>query len=97
MCLSYITLNNSTFLLLFTSHNSQNLQFLDVSMNKLLSAKLGSQPQLPSLVNLNLGFNDFTALRKDDFSFLGHSSSLQVLSLSSVPLKTVRILPGNEK
>uniref|UniRef100_A0A4W6EWF6 Toll-like receptor 3 n=2 Tax=Lates calcarifer TaxID=8187 RepID=A0A4W6EWF6_LATCA len=70
----------------------QNLQFLDVSMNKLLSAKLGSQPQLPSLVNLNLGFNDFTALRKDDFSFLGHSSSLQVLSLSSVPLKTLE--PG---
>ncbi|XP_040892735.1 toll-like receptor 3 isoform X2 [Toxotes jaculatrix] len=66
----------------------QNLKYLDVSINKLPSAKLGSQPQLPSLVNLNLGFNDFATLKKDDFFFLNHSSFLQVLNLSSVPLKT---------
>lgn len=65
----------------------QKLKFLDVSKNKLLSAKLGSQPQLPSLVNLNLAFNDFTALKKDDFSFLTNSPYLQVLNLSSVQLK----------
>ncbi|XP_076585568.1 LOW QUALITY PROTEIN: toll-like receptor 3 [Chaetodon auriga] len=66
----------------------QSLKFLDVSTNKLKSAKLGSQPQLPSLVNLNLAFNDFTTLEKDDFSFLSRSSFLQVLNLSSVSLKT---------
>nr|QFE31817.1 toll-like receptor 3 [Sillago sinica] len=67
----------------------QSLRFLDVSRNKLQSAKLGSQPQLPSLVNLNLGNNDFTALKKDDFSFLNHSSFLRVLNLSSASLKTL--------
>lgn len=61
-------------------------------MNKLQSAKLGSKPQLPNLVNLNLAFNDITVLKKDDFSFLNHSSFLQVLNLSSVSLKTVRTL-----
>ncbi|XP_026027278.1 toll-like receptor 3 isoform X2 [Astatotilapia calliptera] len=70
----------------------QNLTFLDVSKNKLQSPKLGSQPQLPSLVNFSLAFNDFTTLKKDDFSFLDHSSSLQVLNLSSVLLKTLE--PG---
>ncbi|XP_061575082.1 LOW QUALITY PROTEIN: toll-like receptor 3 [Cololabis saira] len=70
----------------------QNLKFLDVSMNKLLSAKLGSQPQLPSLVNLSMGLNDFNTLKSDDFSFLRLSHSLQVLNLSSVSLKTME--PG---
>ncbi|XP_045904135.1 toll-like receptor 3 [Micropterus dolomieu] len=69
----------------------QSLKFLDVSMNKLQSAKLSSQPQLPSLVNLNLAFNEFTTLKNDDFSFLNHSS-LRVLNLSSVSLKTLE--PG---
>nr|XP_046274372.1 toll-like receptor 3 [Scatophagus argus]XP_046274373.1 toll-like receptor 3 [Scatophagus argus] len=70
----------------------QKLKFLDVSMNKLQSAKLSSQPQLPNLVNLSLGFNAFTTLKKDDFSFLNHSFFLQVLNLSSVSLKTLE--PG---
>ncbi|KAE8300363.1 hypothetical protein D5F01_LYC00501 [Larimichthys crocea] len=52
----------------------QSLEFLDVSINKLKSAKLGTQPQLPNLVNLNLASNDFTTLKKDDFSFLNHST-----------------------
>lgn len=86
-CIALVTL-----VFLFCFKNLQNLKFLDVSRNKLLSAKLGSKPQLPSLVNLNLGFNDFTALKKDDFSFLNHSSFLQVLNLSSVSLKSVRNL-----
>nr|AUW64605.1 toll-like receptor 3 [Mastacembelus armatus] len=67
----------------------QSLKFLDVSMNNLLSAKLGSQPQLPNLVNLNLAFSGFTTLKNDDFSFLKNSSFLQVLNLSSVSLKTL--------
>ncbi|KAI3353376.1 hypothetical protein L3Q82_019909, partial [Scortum barcoo] len=70
----------------------QNLKFLDVSMNKLQSAELGSQRQLPSLENLNLAFNDFTTLKKNDFLFLNRSFSLQVLNLSSVSLKTLE--PG---
>lgn len=69
----------------------QSLKYLDVSINKLKSAKLGSEPQLPSLVNLNLALNDFTTLKKDDFSFLNHSS-LKVLNFSSVSLKTLE--PG---
>lgn len=69
----------------------QSLKYLDVSINKLKSAKLGSQPQLPSLVNLNLALNDFTTLKKDDFSLLNHSL-LKVLNLSSVSLKTLE--PG---
>lgn len=67
----------------------QSLKFLDVSVNKLQSPKLGSQPQLPSLVSLNLAFNSFTSLKKDDFYFLNRSSFLQVLNLSSVSLKTL--------
>uniref|UniRef100_A0A8C4INX8 Toll-like receptor 3 n=1 Tax=Dicentrarchus labrax TaxID=13489 RepID=A0A8C4INX8_DICLA len=70
----------------------QSLKFLDVSANNLQSAKLSSQPVLPSLVNLNLAFNNFTTLKKDDFSFLNHSSFLQTLNLSSVSLKTLE--PG---
>ncbi|XP_022593991.1 toll-like receptor 3 isoform X4 [Seriola dumerili] len=70
----------------------KNLQFLDVSTNKLPSAKLSSQPQLPSLVNLNLAFNDFSTLEKDDFSFLNHSPFLRVLNLSTLPLK--KLEPG---
>ncbi|XP_069024140.1 toll-like receptor 3 isoform X2 [Embiotoca jacksoni] len=65
----------------------QSLKLLDVSQNKLQSAKLGSEPQLPSLVNLNLAFNDFNTLKREDFSFLKNSSFLQVLNLSSVSLK----------
>ncbi|KAM8842471.1 toll-like receptor 3 isoform 1-T1 [Synchiropus picturatus] len=70
----------------------QNLQFLDVSNNNLQTAKLGSHPQLPNLVKLNLGFNSFVQLNRDDFNFLNLSSSLQVLNMSSVPLK--RMEPG---
>ncbi|XP_037621086.1 toll-like receptor 3 [Sebastes umbrosus] len=70
----------------------QSLKVLDVSTNKLKSAKLGSQPQLPSLVSLILASNDFTTLKKDDFSFLNNSSFLQVLNMSSVSLKTME--PG---
>nr|QMO95000.1 Toll-like receptor 3 [Pampus argenteus] len=70
----------------------QSLKFLDVSKNNLLSAKLGSHPQLPSLEELNLAFSSFATLKKDDFAFLNHSSSLQVLNLSSVSLKTLE--PG---
>ncbi|KAF7659586.1 hypothetical protein LDENG_00296390 [Lucifuga dentata] len=68
----------------------QRLNFLDVSKNQLRSAKLGSQPQLPSLVNLSLAFNDISTLRKDDFSFL-NNSHLQILNLSSVPLKSFEL------
>ncbi|XP_022067301.2 toll-like receptor 3 [Acanthochromis polyacanthus] len=66
----------------------QSLKFLDVSKNQLQSAKLGSEPQLPRMVKLNLGFNDFTVLKRDDFSFLNQSSFLQILNLSSVSLQT---------
>ncbi|XP_039666943.1 toll-like receptor 3 isoform X2 [Perca fluviatilis] len=69
----------------------QSLEVLDVSMNKLHSAKLSSQPQLPSLVNLSLAFNNIATLKKDDFSFL-NQSFLQLLNMSSVPLKTLE--PG---
>ncbi|XP_034044651.1 toll-like receptor 3 [Thalassophryne amazonica] len=68
-----------------------SLQFLDVSKNNLRSAKLGTQPQLPSLVTLRLSFNSITTLKKDDFFFL-NQSFLQVLDLTSVSLKTVE--PG---
>lgn len=67
----------------------QNLKHLDVSLNKLQSARLGSRPQLPALVNLSLAHNDISALKRDDFSFLNHSTFLRVLNLSSVPLKEV--------
>ncbi|XP_042341594.1 toll-like receptor 3 isoform X2 [Plectropomus leopardus] len=70
----------------------QSLEVLDVSMNKLKSAKLGSQPQLPSLVSLNLALNDFTTLKKDDFSFLNQSSFLKVLNMSFLSLKMLE--PG---
>ncbi|CAN9510229.1 unnamed protein product [Ophioblennius macclurei] len=70
----------------------QNLKFLDVSMNSLQSAQLGSVPQLPSLVSLNLGSNIFNELKKEDFFFLKQSSHLQVLNLSSTPLK--KLEPG---
>lgn len=76
----------------FILFNLQTLKYLDVAMNKLQSANLGSKPQMPNLVSLNLAFNDITALKKDDFSFLNQSSFLQVLNLSSVSLKTVRTL-----
>ncbi|XP_078807088.1 toll-like receptor 3 [Oryzias latipes] len=67
----------------------QNLQHLDVSKNKLQSAKLGSRPQLPSLRSLCLGQNVFTSLKSEDFSYLSSSPSLQALNLSYVSLKTV--------
>lgn len=67
----------------------QSLRHLDVSMNNLQSARLGSEPQLPNLVSLNLAFNDFTALRREDFSLLNQSHYLQVLNLSAVSLKTL--------
>ncbi|XP_061684887.1 toll-like receptor 3 [Syngnathoides biaculeatus] len=68
----------------------QNLKFLDVSKNNLDSAKLGSKPQMPNLVELWLGFNTFTTLAKDDFALFSHSTSLQVLNLESVTIKTVQ-------
>ncbi|KAI4888963.1 hypothetical protein NFI96_007974 [Prochilodus magdalenae] len=67
-------------------HNN-NLIWLDVSRNKLTSASLGSQPQLPRLETLILSGNDFTTLKKDDFSFLSNSLGFQVLGLSSLSLK----------
>lgn len=67
----------------------QRLKFLDVSFNKLSSAKLGSKPQLPSLVSLNLASNSFKELKSEDFSFLNQSFFLQVLNLSLTPLKTL--------
>ncbi|KAK5865735.1 hypothetical protein PBY51_019980 [Eleginops maclovinus] len=70
----------------------QRLKVLDVSLNKLRSAKLGTQTQLPNLVSLNLALNDFTTLKKDDFLFLEHSSSLLVLNMSFMSLKTLE--PG---
>ncbi|XP_008316036.1 toll-like receptor 3 [Cynoglossus semilaevis] len=70
----------------------KSLEFLDISNNNLQSAKLGSQPQMPSLLNLNLAFSVFTTLKKDDFTFLRLSPFLQVLNLSSVPLKSLE--PG---
>lgn len=70
---------------------TQNLKYLDVSLNKLQSARLGSRPQLPALVNLSLAHNDISGLKRDDFSFLNRSSFLQVLNLSSVPLKEVHV------
>ncbi|KAK9540603.1 hypothetical protein VZT92_003044 [Zoarces viviparus] len=70
----------------------QSLRVLDVSVNKLQSAKLGSRPQLPRLVSLDLAFNNITTLRKEDFLFLSNSSFLQVLNMSSVSLKTLE--PG---
>ncbi|XP_010778202.1 toll-like receptor 3 isoform X2 [Notothenia coriiceps] len=73
----------------------QRLQVLDVSLNKLQTAKLGTQIQLPNLVSLNLALNDLTTLKKDDFLFLNNSSSLLVLNMSCVPLKTLE--PGSFK
>ncbi|KAM9818238.1 toll-like receptor 3 [Syngnathus typhle] len=67
----------------------QNLQFLDVSNNNLNSAKLGSRPQMPNLVELRLGFNTFSTLATDDFALFSHSASLQVLNLESANIKTV--------
>ncbi|KAF6736446.1 Toll-like receptor 3 [Oryzias melastigma] len=67
----------------------QNLEHLDVSKNKLQSAKLGSQPQLPSLRSLCLGQNAFTTLKTEDFSYLRSSPSLQALNLSYTSVKTV--------
>ncbi|KAM3624030.1 uncharacterized protein V6R79_018266 [Siganus canaliculatus] len=70
----------------------QSLKYLDVSINSLSSASLGSKPQLPNLVKLNLGSNTFSSLRKQDFSFLNQSHSLQVLNLSALSLRTLE--PG---
>nr|ABC86865.1 toll-like receptor 3 [Carassius auratus] len=67
----------------------KNLTWLDVSRNKLKSAKLGTQPQLPNLVTLILSGNEISALQKNDFSFLSNSSAFRVLILSSLSLKKV--------
>ncbi|XP_051939811.1 toll-like receptor 3 [Hippocampus zosterae] len=71
----------------------QSLKFLDVSKNNLNSAKLGSRPQMPNLVELRLGSNTFSTLAKDDFALFSHSESLQVLNLESATIKTVE--PGS--
>ncbi|CAM4497698.1 unnamed protein product [Leuciscus chuanchicus] len=67
----------------------KSLTWLDVSRNKLKSAKLGIQPQLPNLVTLVLSGNEFSVLQKNDFSFLSNSSGFRVLKLSSRSLKKV--------
>lgn len=67
----------------------KNLTWLDVSRNKLTSAKLGTEPQLPNLVTLVLSGNNINILQKNDFSFLSNSSSFRVLILSSLILKKV--------
>lgn len=71
----------------------QNLTLLDVSKNGLESVKLGSKPQLPSLVTLILSNNPISTLGKDDFSFLSSSSSLKVLNLTALSTLTA-IKPG---
>nr|ABD93872.1 Toll-like receptor 3 [Ictalurus punctatus]ABD93873.1 Toll-like receptor 3 [Ictalurus punctatus] len=68
---------------------TENLAFLDVSRNKLTTARLGSRPQLPSLQTLVVAGNDIADLKKDDFYFLNESSLFRTLSLSSLPLKKV--------
>ncbi|CAL8331171.1 unnamed protein product [Lota lota] len=65
----------------------ENLMTLDVSKNMLVSAKLGSKPQLPNLVALTLSHNAISSLKKDDFYFLSRSPSLFILNLSDLPLK----------
>uniref|UniRef100_A0A4W4DXS1 TIR domain-containing protein n=1 Tax=Electrophorus electricus TaxID=8005 RepID=A0A4W4DXS1_ELEEL len=72
-----------------------NLVWLDVSRNKLTSARLGSRPQLPRLATLVLAGNDIATLRADDFSFLNESSVL-VLGLSALPLKEPQCLRTND-
>nr|ABL11472.1 toll-like receptor 3-1 [Gobiocypris rarus] len=67
----------------------KSLTWLDVSKNKLKSAKLGIQAQLPNLVTLVLSGNEISVLQKNDFSFLSNSSAFRVLILSSLPLKKV--------
>ncbi|XP_072525948.1 toll-like receptor 3 [Salminus brasiliensis] len=67
----------------------KSLTWLDVSRNKLTSARLGSHPQLLGLVTLILSGNEFTTLKADDFTFLNSSSSFRVLGLSSLSLKKV--------
>ncbi|XP_056135794.1 toll-like receptor 3 [Lampris incognitus] len=67
----------------------KSLLFLDVSHNKLVSAALGTRPQLPNLVALILSRNDISTLNKDDFSFLSGSSDLRILNLSYLHLKTI--------
>nr|XP_057921271.1 toll-like receptor 3 [Doryrhamphus excisus]XP_057921272.1 toll-like receptor 3 [Doryrhamphus excisus] len=71
----------------------QRLKFLDVSKNNLVSARLGTKPQLEDLEELSLGFNKFTTLAKDDFAFLSRSDALKVLNLASASIKTVE--PGS--
>ncbi|XP_042326558.1 toll-like receptor 3 isoform X3 [Sceloporus undulatus] len=66
--------------------NLKNLQFLDVSHNKLSSIKLGSQPQLESLQELVASQNKITELKKEDLYFLSNSS-LNKLDLSANPVK----------
>ncbi|XP_016360120.1 toll-like receptor 3 [Sinocyclocheilus anshuiensis] len=67
----------------------KSLTWLDVSRNKLKSAKLGTQPQLPNLITLVLSGNEISVLQKNDFSFLSNSSAFRVLILSSLSLKKV--------
>lgn len=67
----------------------QSLMVLDVSRNHLTSVKLGSLPQLPSLVTLALSYNDVATIQKDDFSFLIGSPSLRFLNLTYLPLESI--------
>ncbi|KAG7266405.1 hypothetical protein CRUP_010721, partial [Coryphaenoides rupestris] len=69
--------------------NRLNLMTLDVSKNRLMSAMLGTKPQLPRLVSLTLSENAISSLQTDDFNFLSRSPSLRVLNMLSLPLKKV--------
>uniref|UniRef100_A0A8C8VN21 Toll-like receptor 3 n=1 Tax=Pelusios castaneus TaxID=367368 RepID=A0A8C8VN21_9SAUR len=64
----------------------KNLNILDVSHNRLLSTKLGSQQQLESLRELVLSENKISSLKKEELDFLSNTS-LDTLDLSSNPLK----------
>ncbi|XP_048852233.1 toll-like receptor 3 isoform X2 [Brienomyrus brachyistius] len=69
----------------------QNLTSLDVSVNGLISAQLGIQPQLWSLEQLSLSGNKISTLQTEDFSWL-NQSSVRVLRMAALPLKLLK--PG---
>ncbi|XP_006128521.2 toll-like receptor 3 [Pelodiscus sinensis] len=65
--------------------NLKNLSILDLSHNRLLSTKLGSQTQLENLRELVLSENRITELKREELDFLSNTS-LTRLDLSSNPL-----------
>ncbi|XP_068134771.1 toll-like receptor 3 [Hyperolius riggenbachi] len=60
----------------------QSLQVLDMSHNKMASTVLGDTKQLPNLTKLFFSHNLISALKTDDFAFLGNNS-VQMLDLSN--------------